>query len=152
MQDKTSQITLLGLVTFLGLLAAACGRDDYYIVYERTELRGTERVSTGGGCALVLQRGGPFGGGSSEASGGSSDGDLSIDEGNQGEGYQVVIMSQGQELARRNYDRAFLLSHEVDVFEVTTQAGKKFEFSYRGSSECDLPEATVAADAGTTAR
>jgi len=150
MQNKTNQITSLGLVTLLGLLSVACGRDDYYIVYEQTELRGTERVSAGGGCALVLQRGGPLGGGSSSVSGGSVDGDLFIDEGNQGDGYRVVVSSQGQELARRYYDRAFLLSHQVDVFEVTTNAGKKVEFSYRGSSECDLPEAKVAADGGTT--
>jgi hypothetical protein len=149
MQDKTRPIASLGLVTLLGLLAAACGRDDYYIVYERTEVRGPERVSAGGGCALVLQRGGPFGGGSSGASGGSVDGDLLIEEGNQGEGYGVVISSQGEELARRYYDRPFLLSHDVDVFEVTTHAGKRIEFSYRGSSDCDLPEAQVAADAGT---
>lgn len=149
MQEKTRPIALLGLVTLLGVLSAACGRDDYYIVYERTELRGTERVSTGGGCALVLQRDGPLVGGTSGASGGSVDGDLSIDEGNQGEGYRVVISSQGEELARRFYDRPFLLSHDVDVFEITTKAGKKIEFSYRGSSECDLPEAQVAADGGT---
>jgi hypothetical protein len=151
MQNKTRPIASLGLVALL-FLAAACGRDDYYIVYEQTELRGTVRVSSGGGCALVLSRGGPLGGGSSSSSGGSVDGDIFIDEGNQGEGYRVVVSSQGEELARRYYDRAFLLSHDVDVFEVTTHAGKKIEFSYRGSSECDLPEAEVAADAGTTVR
>lgn len=152
MQDKTSRIPSLSLVALLAVLAAACGRDDYYIVYERTELRGTERVSTAGGCALVLQRGGPLGGASSTSGSGSVDGDLSVEEGNQGEGYQVVVRSQGQELARRNYDRAFLLSHDVDIFEVTTQAGKRIEFLYRGSSECDIPEAKLPVDAGAPAR
>ncbi|MEY4509878.1 MAG: hypothetical protein RLZZ450_2000 [Pseudomonadota bacterium] len=154
MQDKTTGITALGLVAILaGTLGAACGRDDYYIVYERTELRGTERVSSGGGCTLVLQRGGPLSGTSSgTVSSGtdSSSGDLSIDEGNLGEGYRVVVSSQGEELARRNYDRPFLLSHDVDIFEVTTHAGKRIEFLYRGSSDCDLPPPQLAADAGAS--
>jgi hypothetical protein len=145
----TRQKTAIGLAAVLwGTLSSACGRDDYYIVFERVELRGTERVSAGAGCSLVLQRGGPFGGGTASDSLGSTDGDLVIDEGNHDDGYQVVVSSQGVELVRRNYDRAFLLSHDVDVFEVTTDAGKQFEFSYRGSTDCDLPSVDETSDAG----
>jgi hypothetical protein len=138
----------LGAVLLLAL-TGACGRDNYYIVYEHTELRGTERISAGGGCNLVLERG-LLGGGSSSGSLASVDGDLSVDEQNQPEGYRVVVSSEGEELVRRDYDRAFLLSHDVDVFEFTTHAGKHFEFMYRGSTDCDLPPPTNTADAGAT--
>jgi hypothetical protein len=139
------------------------GCADLYVVFEQVELRDDARVPHGGGCALVLQRGGLFGSSSGVSSGGASAGenDLTVDEGERGDRYVVVVSSFGDELAYRSYDRAFLNSHKVDTFQVTTSRGKRFEFSYHGSRECESPppledppdaSSTTRPDAGSATR
>jgi hypothetical protein len=137
------------------LLSGCTG--DLYIVFEKAELRGDERMSHGGGCVLVMERAGLFSSGTSSSSGGSggssgsTDGDLTVEEGEQHERYVVVVRSFGQELEHRSYGRDFLTSHKVDTFQVTTASGKRFEFSYRGSDECD-PPSFEEPDAGSATR
>jgi hypothetical protein len=86
-----------------------------------------------------MQRDGILGGASSSSGIGSSSGDLTVEEGEQGDRYVVVVSSFGEELAHRAYDREFLKSRKVDRFEVTTKLGKRFEFSYQGSKSCETP-------------
>jgi hypothetical protein len=117
------------------------GCSDLYIVSEHVELRGDVRVPSGGGCAQALHRRGLLGSGLGSSDNGSSggNGDLMVSENDEGDRFVVVVNSAGEELAHRSYDRDFLTSHKVDTFQVTTNGGKRFEFSYHGSRECEFP-------------
>jgi len=132
--------------------ALLTGCADIYIVSETVELREDMRVPLGGGCSQVLH-GGLFASGGNAVSSGSAgrDNDLKVDEGERGDSYVVVVSSEDEVLEHRSYDRSFLLSHKVDTFQVTTARGRRFEFSYRGSRECDFsPPPASPADAGAT--
>jgi hypothetical protein len=52
--------------------------------------------------------------------------------------FVLRVLSVGEVLVRREYDRAFLASAKLDRFEVTTQGGRRFEFAYRGAEECEV--------------
>ncbi|HEX6241976.1 MAG TPA: hypothetical protein VFZ61_13800, partial [Polyangiales bacterium] len=92
---------LAALSTTLG----ACGDGGVYIMTERYEIVDDERVYGGGGCALAFARDGSLSGG-----GGTSDGDFSYSQTRVGAEYVIVISSQGQELARREYSQEELLT------------------------------------------
>jgi hypothetical protein len=118
-------------------LALGCANDDVYIKSEHVELRGSERIAAGGGCALAVD-GRPFGGSSGGSSGsGTGGGDLDITEQSGDDGYLVVVSSQGDELVRRMYPASFLRSGSIDRFEITTHGGRRFELAYRGATDCD---------------
>jgi hypothetical protein len=120
--------------------ALLTGCADLYIVSDRVELRGDQRVPSGGGCAQVMHGSGLFASGGASSSGGSigPDNDLQVDEGDQRDRYVVEVSSMGELLEHRSYDESFLRSQKVDTFQVTTARGRRFEFSYRGSKECDF--------------
>ena len=125
----------ISAVAALSTTLGACGDGGTYIMTERYELVDDERVYAGGGCALAFARDGSLSGG-----GGSSDGDFSHSQTRVGSAYVIVISSQGQELARREYSQKELLTGERDEFSVTTLGGRTYELSYWGGTECEAPD------------
>ena len=125
----------------VGALAVLCSAgvacDSVYVMTERYELVDDKRLPAGAGCMLAFERGRSRGASGGELSNG---GDLVVTEQSHSDKFEVVVRSQGEELARRNFSEHWLESHKRDEFEVTTHAGRTFSFAYWGGDECDPPE------------
>lgn len=125
---------LLGLGLALG---AGCEGDDIYVMSEIYELDGSERIFSGGGCAMGIQDERFGGSGESGSSLAAADDDFVVIETARDGRYTVVVSSGDEELARREYGKSELLSGDEDRFQVETLAGRRYELAYWGGRDCD---------------
>jgi hypothetical protein len=114
-------------------VSLSCSSGEQVVINQRMFLReGETLVPKGGGCLWMRLPS------SGRASSGSANGDISVQEGAEGDAFVVRVFSGQQLLQSRSYDASWLRSGQVDEFDVTTQASALYLLRYWGGTCADL--------------
>jgi hypothetical protein len=114
-------------------VSLSCSSGEQVVINERMFLReGETLVPKGGGCLWTRLPS------SGRSSSGSANGDISVQEGAEGDAFVVRVFSGQQLLQSRSYSAAWLRSGQVDEFDVTTQTSALYLLRYWGGTCADL--------------